>query len=80
MNLLVEEYARKNGLLTVSQACEQYGTTKIKIKDLVRGGHLKFITSPLDKRVKLLKEKELSKVMSGRKGSSSSATNGGGGD
>jgi hypothetical protein len=76
MNNLAQELARRKGLVSVSEACREYGTTKDKLRDLVVAGLLTCEESDLDRRVKLLKVRELDKLL-GRK-RSAAARNGNG--
>ena len=55
--------ARRNGLITFTQACERYETTKDKLRDLVSAGFLSCQTSHLDRRAKLLSVKELDALL-----------------
>lgn len=71
MNGLAAEMARRNGLLTFKQACEQYETTKDKLRALISAGLLTCRTSELDRRAKLLSVQELDALLGSGQGESS---------
>ena len=70
MNHLAAEMARRNGLITFKQACEQYDTTKDKLRDLISAGLLTCQTSDLDRRAKLLSIAELDGLLGNEQESS----------
>ena len=63
MNGLAEEMARRHGLITFRQACQQYETTKDKLRDLISAGLLSCQKSHLDRRAKLLSVRELDNLL-----------------
>lgn len=74
MNHLAAEMARRNGLITFKQACEQYDTTKDKLRDLISAGLLNCQTSDLDRRAKLLSIAELDGLLGDKQESSNALT------
>ena len=74
MNHLAAEMARRNGLITFKQACEQYDTTKDKLRDLISAGLLNCRTSDLDRRAKLLSIAELDGLLVNKQESSNALT------
>jgi hypothetical protein len=54
--------AKRNGYINFKQACAEFDTSKVKLRQLISNGLLSCYKSELDRRAKLLSLEELERL------------------
>ena len=62
-----EDSVLGNGLVTIKQACEQFGVSDFTLRKWIRSGELMAFVNPLDRRARLLDVDELTRYAAPRR-------------